>query len=50
MLARPLVAVGLVIRAAFAVKKGDPLQSFGLASAARGAVRLLPIDLVPVGF
>src|SRR5579872_931824 len=49
-LARPLVAVGLALRAAFAVEEGDPLQSFGLAPAVCGAVRLLPIDLVPVGF
>jgi hypothetical protein len=45
-----LVAVGLFIRAAFAVKKGDPLQSLSLAAAAQGAVRLLPIDFALVGF
>src|SRR6202012_164884 len=50
-LAGPTSAVGLGVRTAFTVEKGDPLQSFGLTATLRGAARVLPVDpLVPVRF
>ena len=49
-LARPLGSVGLGVRASLAMQKRNPLQSLGPAAALCGTVRLLPIDLVPVGF
>src|ERR1700690_2590105 len=48
-LAWPTSAVGLGVRTAFTVEKGDALQSFGLTATLRGAARLLPIDLVVPG-